>query len=287
MVFTHGDAPGNVLVKSPDDIYIIDWDELSLAPPERDMWMIDHLPEFMDGYKSILPEFFLDSDMRNFCVLKYYFQRNMHYFFEILKETATSKERLKQVEKFDYELKEGWMKPKLAQVWKGRKMSENYLVIRKFREDDIATIQAIRRKAFRPIYEGSWRNIVGEAIFNLEYSNWDKEQGDYLLSICAPDSGYDVYVVTNQEKIIGFIALSLNPQSGKGEIDLNAIDPDSQGQGAGQFMYRFAIAKMKEAGIKFVKVSTGGDPSHALARGAYEKAGFGPSIPSVTYFQMI
>ncbi len=121
MVLTHGDAPGNVLVKSPDDIYIIDWDELSLAPPERDMWMIDHFPEFMEGYKSVFPDFIQDADMRSFCVLKYYFQRSMHYFSEILKETAPPSERFKHLEKLEYELEQGWMQPKLEDVLKNRK----------------------------------------------------------------------------------------------------------------------------------------------------------------------
>jgi hypothetical protein len=34
-------------------------------------------------------------------------------------------------------------------------------------------------------------------------------------------------------------------------------------------------------------VSTGGDPSHAPARRAYEKAGFGPAIPSVSLYKLL
>ncbi len=47
LVITHGDAPGNVLVKAVDDLYIIDWDEVMLTAAERDFWMMDHVPEFM------------------------------------------------------------------------------------------------------------------------------------------------------------------------------------------------------------------------------------------------
>jgi hypothetical protein len=32
---------------------------------------------------------------------------------------------------------------------------------------------------------------------------------------------------------------------------------------------------------------TGGDPSHAPARRAYEKAGFGPAIPSVSLYKLL
>ncbi|MEM7223540.1 MAG: GNAT family N-acetyltransferase [Pseudomonadota bacterium] len=66
-----------------------------------------------------------------------------------------------------------------------------------------------------------------------------------------------------------------------GEIDLNAVDPDHQGSGVGAWMYAYALDRMKEAGMLVASVGTGGDPSHAPARRAYEKAGFGPAIPSV------
>jgi hypothetical protein len=34
-------------------------------------------------------------------------------------------------------------------------------------------------------------------------------------------------------------------------------------------------------------VGTGGDPSHAPARRAYAKAGFGPAIPSLTLYRLL
>lgn len=46
-------------------------------------------------------------------------------------------------------------------------------------------------------------------------------------------------------------------------------------------MYRFALDRMKAAGMRVATVSTGGDPSHAPARQAYRKAGFLAEIPSV------
>jgi hypothetical protein len=39
---------------------------------------------------------------------------------------------------------------------------------------------------------------------------------------------------------------------------------------------------MQSAGMKVVKVSTGGDSSHLPARKASEKAGFNAFIPSIT-----
>jgi ribosomal protein S18 acetylase RimI-like enzyme len=158
--------------------------------------------------------------------------------------------------------------------------------IRAFRSEDLPIVQGIRRRAFQPIHE-SFRMLVGEDVFRLEFSDWDQAQGEYLQSICAADSGKEVYVASVNDAVVGFIALAMNQGRGRGEIDLNAVDPEHQGQGIGEFMYKFAIRRMQRAGMKVVKVSTGGDSSHLPARKAYEKAGFTVFIPSITMYQKI
>jgi ribosomal protein S18 acetylase RimI-like enzyme len=156
--------------------------------------------------------------------------------------------------------------------------------IRAFQSDDLPVIQSIRKRAFQPIYD-SFRDLVGEDVFRLEFSDWDQAQGDYLESICAKNSGKEIYVATLDEAVVGFIGLSMNQASRRGEVDLNAVDPGHQGGGIGEFMYQFAIRRMQSAGMKVVKVSTGGDSSHAAARRAYEKAGFNVFIPSITMYR--
>lgn len=279
LVLTHGDAPGNVLMKSFDDIYIIDWDELMLAPPERDIWMVDHHPEFMEGYRSVLPDFAPDMDMRSFCMLRYYFRTTMHYFSEILKDSLYADERLDYLKKYEEEITTGWMMPKLEGILR----LKCPLRIRMFQPEDIDDIQRIRRKAFCPVHE-SFRKILGDELFVLNFGQWDREQATYLESICKSDSGKEIYVVTIDRKVVAFIGLSLDKEKIKGEIDLNAVDPDAQGKGIGAFMYEFVLQRMRDEGMRFACVSTGGDPSHAPARRAYEKAGFGPAIPSVNMF---
>ena len=46
----------------------------------------------------------------------------------------------------------------------------------------------------------------------------------------------------------------------------------------------FALARMKESGMKVASLSTGGDPGHAPARRAYEKAGY-TAFPIVWYYK--
>jgi ribosomal protein S18 acetylase RimI-like enzyme len=158
--------------------------------------------------------------------------------------------------------------------------------IRAFQSDDLPVMQSIRNRAFQPIYD-SFRDLVGEEVFRLEFSDWDQAQGNYLESICAKNSGKEIYVATVDEAVVGFIGLSMNQASGRGEVDLNAVDPGHQGDGIGEFMYQFAIRRMQSAGMKVVKVSTGGDSSHAPARRAYEKAGFNVFIPSITMYRKL
>lgn len=147
-------------------------------------------------------------------------------------------------------------------------------------------MQAIRTRAFQPIHE-SFRALVGEDVFRLEFSDWDQAQGNYLQSICATNSGREIYVATVNEAVAGFIGIAMDQAGKRGEIDLNAVDPQYQGQGIGQLMYTFAIRQMQSAGMKVVKVSTGGDSSHAPARAAYERAGFHLFIPSITMYQKL
>jgi len=96
-------------------------------------------------------------------------------------------------------------------------------------------------------------------------------------------SAWSVYVLKLSNKIVGFIAVKIDTENLVGEIGLNAIHPYYAGNGYGSEMYRFAIKEMKIKGMKVATVATGGDPSHAPARKAYEKSGFNIQIPSVWY----
>ena len=100
LVLTHGDIITNVLVKAPNDVYIIDWDEMRLAPAERDLWRKDENAEFMNGYKSVRPNFTMNKDLRRYCMLQYYFDRMNIYFVEILNPNATNEYRLNRLQRF-------------------------------------------------------------------------------------------------------------------------------------------------------------------------------------------
>ncbi len=87
LVITNGDAPGNTLVKSRTELFIIDWDELLFAPAERDTWFFINHPDFFNGYASVRPGFTPNPDLHRLCVLTYFFNSVAHYIHEIETDT--------------------------------------------------------------------------------------------------------------------------------------------------------------------------------------------------------
>ena len=155
---------------------------------------------------------------------------------------------------------------------------------RTFEPGDLPRVHEIREAAFEPVFR-SFREIVGERIAQFALADAEREQAELLDSICGADSSHDVIVVECAGEIVAFCAVSLDRDSRSGEIDLNAVHPDHQGKGIGTAMYRVALDRMQQAGMRVATVGTGGDASHAPARRAYEKAGFGPAIPSVYLYR--
>ena len=112
MVITHGDAPGNILVKSRDDLYLIDWDDVKLGGAEQDIWMMDHHAAFMEGYKSVRQNFIVDNDVRSFYIYKFYFRAIVQNLHEILGDLSLA-HREKHLNLFEESCRNGWILPKL------------------------------------------------------------------------------------------------------------------------------------------------------------------------------
>ena len=84
-----------------------------------------------------------------------------------------------------------------------------------------------------------------------------------------------VWVAEAGASAVGFVAVEFDhPERSMGEISMLAVDPDHQGRGIGTALTRFALDRLKDAGMKVATVETGGDPGHAPARRVYEKAGY-------------
>ncbi|MCC5869510.1 MAG: GNAT family N-acetyltransferase [Gammaproteobacteria bacterium] len=156
----------------------------------------------------------------------------------------------------------------------------NDLRMREVSEFDLPALEEIRAAAFAPVF-ASFRDLLGDSIYEIVQARADEEQSELLASLLASDSSWAVYAAEVANQLLGFVALKLDPGSRVGEIGLNAVHPKHAGQGIGTHMYDFALSRMREAGMRAATVATGGDDSHAPARRAYEKAGFSKAIPSV------
>lgn len=158
--------------------------------------------------------------------------------------------------------------------------------IRPFAAGDLPALQAIRAAAFAPVF-ASFRALVGEPIAASAFGRAEQEQAALLDRLCAPGSDREVLVATRGGEVVGFVCFTADPGRRLGEIGLNAVHPDHAGRGIGTAMYEEALARMRARGLEAVEVSTGGDASHAPARRAYEKAGFGNPIPSVSLYRTL
>lgn len=158
--------------------------------------------------------------------------------------------------------------------------------IRPFEPGDLPAMQRVREAAFSPVFR-SFAAIVGEEIASIVFAHADAEQARLLDSVCEAGSGHRVLVAVAGGAVVGFVSFSMDEDKRTGEIGLNAVRPDHAGRGIGTEMYGRALARMKESGMALATVGTGGDSSHAPARRAYEKAGFGPSLPSLHLYKLL
>ena len=145
---------------------------------------------------------------------------------------------------------------------------------------DLPRLEAIRKAAFRPVF-ASFREILGDVIYETAQKQEDEAQEAMLVSLFDSDSIWTTWKAELENKIVGFVSIRFDEATRVGEIGLNAVDPAFGGKGIGTAMYEFALKEMKSRGMKVATVATGGDPSHLPARKAYRKAGFDVEIPSV------
>ena len=159
-------------------------------------------------------------------------------------------------------------------------------LIRAYAPADLPSLHIIRAAAFAPVF-ASFRAIVGPEIAALGLATAEQEQTDLLDAIARPDSGHTLAVAEIAAKPVGFVSWKPNIAPNVGEITLNAVHPDHGGNGIGTALYEHALAALKASGMQLATVGTGGDPSHAPARRAYEKAGFSVHLPSIYMYRKL
>ena len=171
------------------------------------------------------------------------------------------------------------------------------IAIRELETGDTERLVEIALAAWTPVFS-SFRDILGAELFDLTRPDCRKEKADQIRKACQADSPAKVLVAQSRddvggdrmggEIIAGFVSYYPKAREpGVAEIGNNAVHPDFQNRGIAQMMYQEVFQRLRSEGIQFVKVHTGGDPSHLPARLAYEKAGFNISLPGVEYYRRL
>ncbi|GAB4284944.1 MAG: hypothetical protein Kow0081_2470 [Candidatus Dojkabacteria bacterium] len=102
---THGDAPGNVLYTN-EDLFIIDWDDLKLAPIERDLWFHKGDESFFEEYGETQ----LFNDYYGFYLFRRYLDDLSGFLDEIFKNRSNADIVRKNIKGIQEDVN-GWLKP--------------------------------------------------------------------------------------------------------------------------------------------------------------------------------
>jgi len=155
--------------------------------------------------------------------------------------------------------------------------------IRQAVDQDLEEIVRLSLLAWEPVFD-SFRKVMGPNVFAVEYPDWKAAQTDTVQTYCAPRADRTVWVAEVDQRVAGFITCDLDQNKKMGEVALLAVHPDFQKQGIATALNQVALDYMRASGMKVAVVGTGGDPGHAPARRAYEKAGYF-GLPIVRYYQ--
>jgi GNAT superfamily N-acetyltransferase len=151
---------------------------------------------------------------------------------------------------------------------------------------DVETVVEIALAAWAPIF-AHYREMLGPELYTLESPDPLRRKEDEIRRAFDPDTRTHVYVAEKAGGVVAFVTFFIDPERRIGRIGNNAVRPEFQGMGLGPRMYQFVFDRMREMGMLYAKVITGGDPAHAPARRAYEKVGFHIQRPHLEYFRKL
>lgn len=113
LVLTHGDGPGNVIQDKDGQLYVIDWDDLLLAPAERDTWFhigTDAERTFLGTYCRLNPGYTVNKDVYAFYLYRRYLDDLEGFLSKILERDASEEQKRKNLDGIKHDCLE-WLHP--------------------------------------------------------------------------------------------------------------------------------------------------------------------------------
>ena len=156
--------------------------------------------------------------------------------------------------------------------------------IRPYDPSDADAVVHLSLRAWSPVFDSLKQVLLPDVWQSFYPDGWRVSQEKSVRDTCA-SADMKTWVAIEAGAVAGFVVVRFH--EGKlGEIYMIAVDPDYQRRGIAMTLTDFAVQHMKEAGMEIAMVETGGDPGHAPARAAYEKAGF-RVLPLARYFKKL
>lgn len=103
---THGDAVGNILEDANQELFLVDWDDLLVAPLERDLWFHDSEKELKEFYPNYKP----NSHLFKFYVYRRYFDDISGFLDELYDPENSDEKKSKLIQSFKEDIF-NWLEP--------------------------------------------------------------------------------------------------------------------------------------------------------------------------------
>jgi GNAT superfamily N-acetyltransferase len=159
-------------------------------------------------------------------------------------------------------------------------------VIRLLEDRDHEAVVALSLRAWAPVFASLERILAPSGVYSRLYpAGWSTAQREAVQAVLT-SAAMHVHVAEMEQAVVGFAATTLHDDQSTGEIHMIAVDPAHQRRGVATALIAAATAWMTEQGRSVALIGTGGDPGHAPARRAYERAGF-TALPVVNYFKTL
>lgn len=140
-------------------------------------------------------------------------------------------------------------------------------------------------RAWEPVFPEMRKAIPGYVYDSFYPDGWQARQLHDVRAMCE-EPGVLLHIAMTDGQMSGYLGLKAHQEDQMGEIYIIAVDPAFQRHGIGSVLMDFALAWMRDQDLTMAMVETGGDPGHAPARAAYQKAGF-ERYPVARYFRKL